>query len=53
MEAILNFDQNLDIGLFDRVVNTLFTGAGEEVCIAALVIMVINAFLSNREPRRL
>jgi len=31
MEAILNFEQPLDIALLDRVVSTLFTGAGEEV----------------------
>lgn len=31
MENILNFDQPLDIGLFDRVVNVLFTGYGDEV----------------------
>ncbi len=31
MEGILNFDQPLDVNLLDRVVNTLFTGVGEEV----------------------
>lgn len=31
MEGILNFDQPIDVGLLDRVVNVLFTGVGEEV----------------------
>lgn len=31
MEGILNFEQALDVNLLDQVVNSLFTGAGDEV----------------------
>jgi exportin-1 len=31
MEALLNFDKELDIALLDRIVQTFFTGSGAEV----------------------
>lgn len=30
-QAILDFSQDLDVGLFDRVVNAFFMGSGQEV----------------------
>jgi hypothetical protein len=38
MEGILNFDQPLDVALLDRVVNTLFTGYGEEVILVIFLM---------------
>lgn len=38
MEGILNFEQNLDVGLLDRVVGTLFTGAGDDQARAQKII---------------
>ncbi|KAJ2080331.1 Karyopherin transporter [Coemansia sp. RSA 988] len=38
MEAILDFDKELDIGLFDRVVDALFSGKGDELKIAQQVL---------------
>lgn len=32
IQSILDFDQEVDIALLDRVVNTMFTGRGQEVC---------------------
>jgi hypothetical protein len=32
MDAILDFNQDLDIALFDRVVSAFYSGAGAEVC---------------------
>lgn len=31
MEAILNYDSELDINLLDRIVQTFYTGSGVEV----------------------
>ncbi|KAJ1782826.1 Karyopherin transporter, partial [Coemansia sp. RSA 2167] len=38
MEAILDFNQDLDVGLFDRVVDALFSGKGEEQKMAQQVL---------------
>ncbi|KAI9469274.1 CRM1 C terminal-domain-containing protein [Coemansia mojavensis] len=38
MEAILDFNQDLDVGLFDRVVETLFSGKGNEQKMAQQVL---------------
>ncbi|KAJ2798771.1 Karyopherin transporter, partial [Coemansia guatemalensis] len=38
MEAILDFDKELDIGLFDRVVDALFSGKGDELKMAQQVL---------------
>ncbi|KAJ2451163.1 Karyopherin transporter [Coemansia sp. RSA 2336] len=38
MEAILDFNQELDVGLFDRVVETLFSGKGNEQKMAQQVL---------------
>lgn len=31
-QAILDFDNELDVNLLDRVIETFYTGAGTEVC---------------------
>jgi hypothetical protein len=31
-QAILDFDNELDVNLLDRVIDTFYTGAGTEVC---------------------
>lgn len=51
MEAILNFDQALDVGLFDRVVNALFTGVGEEVLIADIVCLKLISLKQSRAQK--
>ncbi|KAJ2160132.1 Karyopherin transporter [Coemansia sp. RSA 552] len=38
MEAILDFNQELDVGVFDRVVDALFSGKGEEQQMAQQVL---------------
>lgn len=35
-QAILDFSQDLDLGLLDRVVAAMYTGAGNDVSSAAL-----------------
>lgn len=31
MEGVLNFEAELDVGLLDRIVQTFYTGSGQEV----------------------
>eukprot|EP00158_Paraphelidium_tribonemae_P007843 Partr_v1_DN28378_c0_g1_i3_m78616 putative exportin-1 len=38
MEAILDFSRDLDVSLFDRVVNALYSGAGQEQKMAQSII---------------
>jgi hypothetical protein len=37
MESILDFTRELDVGLFDQVVNTLFSGSGAQVSVARVL----------------
>lgn len=54
MEAILNFDQPLDVALLDRIVGTLFTGVGEEVRMIDVVFgwMLMRCCLCSKRERR-
>lgn len=31
-QAVLDFDNELDVNMLDRVIETFYTGAGAEVC---------------------